>query len=37
MTDEKPTCPVCKLTTVRYRVRTNSYICIRCGHQWPKK
>ncbi len=35
--DEKPTCPVCKSTVARYRIGSKSYVCIRCGHQWPKK
>ena len=34
----KPICPNCKTTAkIRYRVTTNTYICDKCGHTWPKE
>ena len=29
-------CPKCQTMKVRYRLRTNSFICDRCGATWPK-
>jgi len=33
----QPICPNCKGKQVRYRIRSKSYTCMRCGHEWPKK
>lgn len=31
-----PRCPVCGSAQVLYRLRPDSYLCRRCGHQWPR-
>ena len=28
-------CPTCESTQTRYRKRSNTHYCIRCGHVWP--
>lgn len=30
----QPICPACQAKTVRARVRTKDFICIRCGHEF---
>ena len=37
-TEEEPTkCPKCGSLNIRYRVKSELYICIPNGHEWPKK
>ena len=33
----QPVCPDCKSKVVLYKKKTNSYLCRRCGTEWPKK
>lgn len=37
LTAETPKCPACGRATMLYRVRTDSYLCRACGHQWPRE
>lgn len=30
----KPQCPECKCETVYFRIRTQDFICRRCGNVW---
>lgn len=33
---EQPKCPDCGSKTILYRVRTDSYLCRRCGKAFPR-
>jgi len=32
----RPRCPSCDSGEIRYRVGTNTYLCLRCGNIWSR-
>jgi len=30
-------CPKCHKADIRYRIKSNSYVCNKCGYSWEKK
>lgn len=37
MSGMKPQCPECKCETVYYRIKSKTFMCRRCGHEWAKE
>ena len=33
----QPVCPRCQSKMIRHRVKSNTLICMRCGHTWPRE
>lgn len=32
----KPQCPSCKCETVYFRLKSETFVCRRCGNEWVK-